>query len=91
MIRAGTRAAMLLGMMCSEPMSTEQLLDRLMERTGVAVDRKGAEYGMRVLRAQGLAFVVRPGKRGHVAPPGLYALTPLGERELDRLFTEARL
>lgn len=91
MIRAGTRAAMLLSVACAEPLSTEQLLDRIMARTGAPLGRRDVEHGMRCLRRDGLLTTVRPGVRGNHMPAGLYTISPAGEAELDRLFMEAHL
>lgn len=83
MIRPGTRAAMLLSVASpTEPLTFNDMLDRLAETAGEYPDAKGAQYGSRILRAAGLLTMIEP----HTGSlPALYLLTPAGERERNRL------
>lgn len=89
MIRAGTNPALVLAAACAEPLSIRELLDVVAVRTGEAPTTHAGHYAAKRLCDLGLLHPARAGLRGCL--PALYALTPLGERELDRLFMEARL
>lgn len=89
MIRAGTIAAQLLAASCAEPQSIPEMLDVIAVRTGETPILCSTRYAVVRLCKAGLLHTARVGSKGGL--PSLYTLTPLGERELDRLFMEARL